>query len=78
MISTDCRTEEFLRRFKDAMTTIKDTGSAIDSGGFVGEAYDGSRDFWIKYRGDEYFITVKKANPKLSERFSSDDQIDSD
>lgn len=46
-----------IRSFLDS---LKDEGTAIDSGGG-----DGSADLWVTVQGVEYFINVRKSNNQL-------------
>ncbi len=39
------------------LETMKDDGTEIDSGGGLG-----SRDFWVKIDGVEYFVSVRWSN----------------
>lgn len=60
----EMRSSEFGKILKSALEDIADRNTCVDTGGSVGEMYDGSRDYWVKYRGEEYFITAKKRKPK--------------
>lgn len=62
----DNRSCEFASLLKSALFDIADRNTSIDTGGWVCEAYDGSRDHWVKYRGEEYIITAKKCKPKVN------------
>lgn len=42
------------------LASIKDQGTAIDSGGG-----DGTGDLWVTIDGVEYFISVRKSNKQL-------------
>jgi hypothetical protein len=40
---------------REFLQSIKDEGTAIDSGGGLGSA-----DLWVKIQGDEYYISISK------------------
>lgn len=42
------------------LSSVKDEGTGIDSGGG-----DGTGDLWVTVQGIEYFITVRKSNNQL-------------
>lgn len=62
----EVRSDEFEKILKSALENIADRGTCVDTGGSVGEMYDGSRDYWVKYRGEEYFVTARKCKPKAN------------
>ena len=43
------------------MTSVKDEGTAIDSG-----SGDGCADLWVTVQGVEYFISIRKSNNQLA------------
>lgn len=62
----EMRSSEFEKILKSALESVSDKGTCVDTGGSVGEMYGGSRDYWVKYRGEVYFITAKKFKLKTN------------
>lgn len=46
---------DFADQLRDWLETVKDAGTAIDSGGGFG-----ARDLWVTVGGHEHFISIKR------------------